>query len=434
MNCMSFLKKHAEIIYSYLIGIVSLFTGLIILINLPLIHKLKNKDKIDLKIHNIWDFLNAFFSEIIRVMSRFIGNFPVVSAVIIILFGILVILIGYTLFRTTKYDYDISIFFLVIGILYFLITITLMTQVYGFWAIIFIIPFVIHTGYIVYKDELYQENRKVHYLWIIISYGISYLITQLSLYGKIDANEIEPIDILSVNTFFIIMWLLAQAAIWNFLFLRRALPLTKEELGEEEPELSRTQKGNVSTQSKVHFKQLQDKTSEYAHKTRRSVDLDKIRSKRDKFKSKFKNIVDIEEDDIPKWMRRPKWIKPAYVEIFCGFILFLFTFIEFNKRNALFVSGEWKLSQTQYVIEWITLLILLFIIIIYIATTFTHFLRGKFYYLQLFMISILFFKLLTEFINIMIHGLLLSIFITPTLIIMLIPVIIAFSLQLKEKP
>ena len=431
---MSFLKKHAEIIYSYLIGIVSLFTGLIILINLPLIHKLKDKDKIDLKIHNIWDLLNAFFSEIIRVMSRFIGNFPVVSAVIIILFGILVILIGYTLFRTTKYDYDISIFFLVIGILYFLITITLMTQVYGFWAIIFIIPFVIHTGYIVYKDELYQENRKVHYLWIIISYGISYLITQLSLYGKIDANEIEPIDILSVNTFFIIMWLLAQAAIWNFLFLRRALPLTKEELGEEEPELSRTQKGNVSTQSKVHFKQLQDKTSEYARKTRRSVDLDKIRSKRDKFKSKFKNIVDIEEDDIPKWMRPPKWIKPAYVEIFCGFILFLFTFIEFNNRNALFVSGEWELSQTQYVIEWITLLILLFIIIIYIATTFTHFLRGKFYYLQLFMISILFFKLLTEFINIMIHGLLLSIFITPTLIIMLIPVIIAFSLQLKEKP
>ena len=133
-------------------------------------------------------------------------------------------------------------------------------------------------------------------------------------------------------------------------------------------------------------------------------------------------------------MRPSKWIKPAYVEIFCGFILFLFTFIEFNNRNALFVSGEWELSQTQYVIEWITLLILLFIIIIYIATTFTHFLRGKFYYLQLFMISILFFKLLTEFINIMIHGLLLSIFITPTLIIMLIPVIIAFSLQLKEKP
>ena len=39
------------------------------------------------------------------------------------------------------------------------------------------------------------------------------------------------------------MWLLGQMAIWNFLFLRRALPLTKQELGEEEPELSRTSKG-----------------------------------------------------------------------------------------------------------------------------------------------------------------------------------------------
>ena len=120
-----------------------------------------------MKIHNLWDFLNAFFSEIIRVMSRFIGSFPIISAVIIILFGILVMLIGYALFRTTKYDYDISIFFLIIGILYFLISITLMTQVYSFWAIIFIIPFIIHTGYIVYKDELNVANRKSHYLWII---------------------------------------------------------------------------------------------------------------------------------------------------------------------------------------------------------------------------------------------------------------------------
>ncbi len=88
---------------------------------------------------------------------------------------------------------------------------------------------------------------------------------------------------------------------------------------------------------------------------------------------------------------------------------FLFTFLEFNNRNALFVYGDWKLSQTQYVIEWVTLLILLFIIIAYIATTLTFHLKGKFYYLQLFMGSILFFKLLTEFINIMIHGLLFSV-------------------------
>ena len=122
-------------------------------------------------------------------------------------------LIGHTLLRTIKYDYDISIFFLVIGIMYFIITLILMTQVYGFFAVIFIIPFTIHIGYIVYKDELNQEKCKNHFMWIIVSYGISYLITQIALYGRIDANEIESIDILSVNAFFIIMWLLGQMAI-----------------------------------------------------------------------------------------------------------------------------------------------------------------------------------------------------------------------------
>lgn len=106
---MSFLRKHAEIIFSYLIGIVSLFTGLIILINLPLIKQLNGGKKL-IHMFIMWEFLNAFFSEIIKVMSRFIGNFPIVSAIVIIIFGILVMLIGHTLLRTIKYDYDISIF------------------------------------------------------------------------------------------------------------------------------------------------------------------------------------------------------------------------------------------------------------------------------------------------------------------------------------
>ncbi|WP_447557374.1 lipoteichoic acid stability factor AuxA [Staphylococcus epidermidis] len=430
---MSFLRKHTEIIFSYIIGIVSLFTGLIIFINLPLIKQFKGDKKVDTHVHNVWEFLNAFFAEIIKVMSKFIGGFPITSAIVIIVFGILVMLLGHTLFRTIKYDYDISIFFLVIGIMYFIITLLLMTQVYGFFAIVFIIPFTVHIGYIVYKEELNQDNRKNHYMWIIVTYGMSYLITQISLYGRIDANEIESIDILSVNTFFIIMWLLGQMAIWNFLFLRRSLPLTKEELGEEEPELSRTNKGNVSNQTKVHLKQLQNKTTEYARKTRRSVDLDKIRAKRDKFKQKINSIVDIQEDDIPSWMKKPKWVKPMYVQLFCGVIILFFAFLEFNNRNALFLTGEWELSQTQYVVEWVTLLLLLFIIIIYIATTLTYYLRDKYYYLQLFMGSILFFKFLTEFINIMVHGLLLSIFITPILLLMLIAMIVAYSLQLREK-
>ena len=125
--------------------------------------------------------------------------------------------------------------------------------------------------------------------------------------------------------------------------------------------------------------------------------------------------------------------KNSYVELFCGAFLLFFTLIEFNNRNSLFVSGDWEISQTQYVIEWITLLLLMLIMIAYILTTLTNYLRNKFYYIQLFMISILFFKLLTEFANIMVHGLLLSIFITPLLFLMLIAVTVAFVIKLRER-
>lgn len=89
----------------------------------------------------------CLFAEIIKVMSKFIGGFPITSAIVIIVFGILVMLLGHTLFRTIKYDYDISIFFLVIGIMYFIITLLLMTQVYGFLqsSLLFLLQFILVT-------------------------------------------------------------------------------------------------------------------------------------------------------------------------------------------------------------------------------------------------------------------------------------------------
>lgn len=32
-----------------------------------------------------------------------------------------------------------------------------------------------------------------------------------------------------------------------------------------------------------------------------------------------------------------------YVELFCGVVIFLFIFLEFNNCNVLFVFGDWKL-------------------------------------------------------------------------------------------
>ncbi len=434
---MSLFNKYTEVIYSYIIGALSILLSVIIFINIPLIHELKDGKHHISKIDNLWDFIMAFFNEIIRVMSKYIGDIPLASGIIILLFGILMLFIGRTLTNTTRFDYDISILFLLIGIIFFVLTLIFMSQVYGWIAFVFIIPFLIHIGYIAYKDELNPLHRKEHYLWIIFSYGICYIITQLALYTRIESRQIAPIDVLSINTFFVVLWLIGQMAIWNFLFLRRSLPVSQEEMTGEENPYSRSKKYQFTNTSKIHFKDFQDRTVEFthdiSHRTRRSIDIERLRAKRETIVEKWFKWARLEEDDIPSFLKkRPKWLNKGYVTIACGVILLFFILLEFNNRNALFLSGDWELSQTQYVYEWISLFLLLIVAILFILTSVTRMLRGKYYYLQLFMISILFFKLLTEYIVIVVHGLLLSIFITPILILMLVPTIIAFVLQLRQ--
>ncbi len=434
---MSLFNKYTEVIYSYIIGALSILLSVIIFINIPLIHELKDGKHHISKIDNLWDFIMAFFNEIIRVMSKYIGDIPLASGIIILLFGILMLFIGRTLTNTTRFDYDISILFLLIGIIFFVLTLIFMSQVYGWIAFVFIIPFLIHIGYIAYKDELNPLHRKEHYLWIIFSYGICYIITQLTLYTRIESRQIAPIDVLSINTFFVVLWLIGQMAIWNFLFLRRSLPVSQEEITGEENPYSRSKKYQFTNTSKIHFKDFQDRTVEFthdiSHRTRRSIDIERLRAKREAIVEKWFKWAKLEEDDIPTFLKkRPKWLNKGYVTIACGVILLFFILLEFNNRNALFLSGDWELSQTQYVYEWISLFLLLIVAILFILTSVTRMLRGKYYYLQLFMISILFFKLLTEYIVIVVHGLLLSIFITPILILMLVPTIIAFVLQLRQ--
>ncbi len=434
---MSLFNKYTEVIYSYIIGALSILLSVIIFINIPLIHELKDGKHHISKIDNLWDFIMAFFNEIIRVMSKYIGDIPLASGIIILLFGILMLFIGRTLTNTTRFDYDISILFLLIGIIFFVLTLIFMSQVYGWIAFVFIIPFLIHIGYIAYKDELNPLHRKEHYLWIIFSYGICYIITQLALYTRIESRQIAPIDVLSINTFFVVLWLIGQMAIWNFLFLRRSLPESQEEITGEENPYSRSKKYQFANTSKIHFKDFQDRTVEFthdiSHRTRRSIDIERLRAKRETIVEKWFKWARLEEDDIPTFLKkRPKWLNKGYVTIACGVILLFFILLEFNNRNALFLSGDWQLSQTQYVYEWISLFLLLIVAILFILTSVTRMLRGKYYYLQLFMISILFFKLFTEYIVIVVHGLLLSIFITPILILMLVPTIIAFVLQLRQ--
>nr|WP_263313731.1 hypothetical protein [Mammaliicoccus sp. Marseille-Q6498] len=430
---MSIKQKSWEVHFSRIIGIFILITGLLILFNAPRIKDYNINDSNNIHIRNIWDFFVAFFDELVRILHHYIGGFPVIAAIIILLFGIFVLLIGRTLRRTSNYDYDISIFYIGLTILFMIVIMMTMFQVYSFASFLFIIPFGIHIGYVVYKNELNPMHRKKHYLWIIISYGVVYFISQLSMNHNIDTKSVKPIDVMSVNLFFILLWCCSQMSVWISLYLRRSLPVTDEEIEMvNEHKFSRAQNNRIANKvfsiSQSFYVKLQD----FKQATLEKFNSEEAVAKRRARSEKWKEMIKIEEDDIPKWMRRPKWLKKSYIEWVSTVILFLFTFIEFNNRNGLFLSGEWSLSQIQYVFEWLTLFILLLLIILYAYFNYTTIYKNKHNYGKLFVISALFFEIATTFLVSALQTSQFSVFITPISFLLLIFVTPAFIIHLRK--
>ncbi|MBF0718803.1 hypothetical protein HZY95_03535, partial [Staphylococcus sciuri] len=357
---MAIKKKSWEVHFSRLIGIFILITGLLILFNAPRIKDYNIKDSSNIHINNIWDFFVAFFDELVRILHHYIGNFPVIAAIIVLLFGVFVLLVGRTLRRTTHYDYDISIFYIGLTIILMIVIMMTMFQVYSFASFLFIIPFAIHVGYVVYKNELNPMHRKKHYLWIIISYGLCYFISQFAMNHNIDTQNVKPIDVMSVNLFFILLWCLSQMSVWISLYLRRSLPVSDEDIEQfHEERYSRVKNNRLTKKIYTLAEGFYQKLQNFKQATLEKFNSEEAIAKRKRRNEKWKEIIKIEEDDIPRWMKRPKWLKKSYIEWISTVVLFLFTFIEFNNRNGLFLSGEWKLSQIQYVFEWLTLFILM---------------------------------------------------------------------------
>lgn len=431
---MAIKKKSWEVHFSRIIGIFIVITGLLILFNAPRIKNYNIKDSNDIHIRNIWDFFVAFFDELVRIMHYYIGGFPVVSAIIIILFGIFVLLIGRTLRRTTNYDYDISIFYIGLTIVLMIVIMMTMFQVYSFASFLFIIPFGIHIGYVVYKNELNPKYRKKHYLWIIVSYGICYFISQFAMNHNIDANNVKPIDVMSVNLFFILLWCFSQMSVWISLYLRRSLPVSDEDIEMiNEEKYSRVKNNKIASKVFSMSQTFYGKLQNLKQTTLEKYNSEEVKAKRHRRNNKWKEIVKIEDEDIPKWMRRPKWLKKSYIEWIATAVLFLFTSIEFNNRNGLFLSGEWKLSQIQYVFEWLTLFILMLLIILYAYYNYTTNYKNKHNYGKLFVISALFFEFVTTFLVSAIQTSQFSVFITPISFILVLFVTPAFIIHLRKK-
>ena len=109
--------------------------------------------------------------------------------------------VGQTVRDTTKYDSFLSFFFLGLSLLLFVVTTVLMMQVYGWWAILFFIAFMVHLLYNIYNEYLNPKHRKEHYMIIMFFYGIAYFFTQNAVYSNID-ESLNPTDVLSINMFF----------------------------------------------------------------------------------------------------------------------------------------------------------------------------------------------------------------------------------------
>ncbi|WP_323702764.1 lipoteichoic acid stability factor AuxA [Mammaliicoccus sp. Dog046] len=430
---MSIKKKSWEVHFSHIIGIFILITGLLILFNAPRIKDYNIKDSSEIHIRNIGDFFVAFFDELVRILNHYIGGMPVVTSIIILLLGIFVLLIGRTLRRTTNYDYDISIFYIGLTILFMVVIMMTMFQVYSFASFLFIIPFAIHIGYVVYKNELDPTNRKYHYLWIIISYGLCYFISQFAMNHNIDAKNVKPIDVMSVNLFFILLWCFSQMSVWVSLYLRRSLPVSDEDIESSNDEKYSRVKNNLVTSKILNMSQgFYQKLQNFKQATLEKFNSDEAIAKRKQRNERWKEIIKIEDEDIPKWMRRPKWLKKSYIEWICTAVLFLFTFIEFNNRNGLFLSGEWHLSQIQYVFEWLTLFILLLLIILYAYFNYTTNYKNKNNFGKLFVVSALFFEIATTFFVSAIQTSQFSVFITPISFLLFLFITPAFIIHLKK--
>ncbi|WP_239762481.1 hypothetical protein [Mammaliicoccus sp. I-M35] len=430
---MAIKKKSWEVHFSRIIGIFLLITGLLILFNAPRIKDYNIKDSSNIHINNIWDFFVAFFDELVRILHNYIGNFPVIAAIIVLLFGVFVLLVGRTLRRTTHYDYDISVFYIGLTIILMIVIMMTMFQVYSFASFLFIIPFAIHVGYVVYKNELNPMHRKKHYLWIIISYGLCYFISQFAMNHNIDAQNVKPIDVMSVNLFFILLWCLSQMSVWISLYLRRSLPVSDEDIEQfHEERYSRVKNNRLTRKIYTLAEGFYQKLQNFKQATLEKFNSEEAIAKRKRRNEKWKEIIKIEEDDIPRWMRRPKWLKKSYIEWISTVVLFLFTFIEFNNRNGLFLSGEWKLSQIQYVFEWLTLFIMMLLIILYAYFNYTTNYKNKNNFGKLFVISALFFEIATTFFVSAIQTSQFSVFITPISFLLLLFVTPAFIIHLKK--
>lgn len=396
------LRNSSEVIISYVLGVFFIILGVFILFNTGALRG-EEQEINENSIETVFDLINAFFLEVLNMLSTMIGGFPIIGGILIIGFGLFMFKVASWIKSTTKYDVVLTFFFLGLSLGLFIITTILMTEVYGLWAFLFLFAFIIHLLFNIFNEYLNPAHRKEHYMIILFFYGIAYFFTQNAVYSNIEST-ITPTDVLSVNVFFALVWISSYMALWVGVFLLKSTNILKKPVSEKDEQLSRLNKNRKSLNTSKVDKYLGFSEKLYEFRNRLL----------DKLKQFF-------ETDLPSWF------KVSYLELLLGFVSLFFIFLEFNNRNGVFVEGYFKLSDMQTIYEWVNLLISLVLIVLYIYFTFMVLLRNSHYHRQMITIFLLWLNVSVSLYITLFKDVELSLFILPFnvfLVLILTPLLI----------
>lgn len=380
------IKAKSEVIISLLLGLFFVLLGVFILFNTSRIRgeaETVNEDNID----TILDLINAFFVEVSHMLGIMIGGFPILGGILIILFGVFMFKVAQTIRDTTKYDIYLSFFFMGMSLILFVITTVLMNQVYGLWSILFFIAFIVHMMYNIFNEYLDPKHRKEHYMIILFFYGIAYFFTQNAVYSSIE-EALTPTDVLSINMFFAIIWVLSLLSLWVGVFLSKSKNLLKKPKHESSGEMSRKSKRGAHKLNPNEYLGFSKKLYDFRNRLIQSV----------------KTFTEFDF---------PKWFKVNYVELILGAIVLFFIVVEFNNRQGVFTEGLFRLSDMQYIYEWVNLFIALVLAILYLVFTIFNTWKDKFYNRQMIIITALWLKVTVSLYISLFKDVELSIFILP---------------------
>ncbi|WP_414052793.1 lipoteichoic acid stability factor AuxA [Macrococcus animalis] len=425
---MNWIKKNFEILIGYLLAAVSIFLGIFIIYHGKQIAHFKDIAVNKLHMYNFFDFINIYIFELIKLLSHYINNYPILYGVILIIIGLSFIYVSKKLKESTIFDKTIAYYYLLTASLILVTIIVFLFEVYGFYSLFYLIFFIVLVYYTINRRKLNENYRKFHFIVLIAIYAIAYFMSQLAVYDNLNKEKVLPLDVMSINFFFISLLILATLCLINYVFLKRTLP-TKQE--QQEDKLSRRNKKKRDYQINRKLQAGTNSTIEKLSSTSLKLD-EKIILSFKKMMNWIQEKINLQEDDIPFWFKRPKWIKPFLVEILLSGLMFIITIIELNNRNILFDASKFNVVKMQYFYEWINLVGLLIVIIAYIYFTIRIHLKNKGHFGQLFTISFLTIKIVTSIYLMIFKGINLALFIPPIMLLMFIFVIPLYLIHIRK--